>query len=74
MRSFYSKMMFLDPRGVMWVCWVMAVGREALEPMFCHIFMYTDTDPRKAVAGELIAAKKVYQEWIKSYYQDLRTH
>ena len=74
MRAFYSKLTFLDPRGVMWICWVMAVGVESTEPQFCHAFLYTDTDPRIIVAGELGAAKKVFRNWIKSYYKDLQVH
>jgi hypothetical protein len=47
MRLFYSRLMFLDPRGVTWTSWVMAVGRESTNPQFCHAFLYTDTDPRE---------------------------
>jgi hypothetical protein len=74
MRLFYSRLMFLDPRGVTWTSWVMAVGRESINPQFCHAFLYTDTDPRSAVSQELLAVRKVFKEWVVDYYKDLRTH
>ena len=74
MRLFYSRLMFLDPRGVTWTSWVMAVGQHSTNPQFCHAFLFTDTDPRTAVAQELLAVRKVFKEWVVDYYKDLRTH
>jgi hypothetical protein len=74
MRLFYSRLVFLDPRGVAWTAWCMAVGKESINPQFCHSFLYTDTDPRQAVGQELRAVRNVFKEWVVDYYKDLRTH
>jgi hypothetical protein len=74
MRLFYSRLVFLDPRGVAWTAWCMAVGRESINPQFCHSILYTDTDPRQAVSQELKAVRNVFKEWVVDYYKDLRTH
>jgi hypothetical protein len=74
MRLFYSKLLFLDPRGVTWTSWVMAVGKVSTQPQFCHAFLYTDTDARSAVGQELKAVRKVFKEWILDYYKDLTIH
>jgi hypothetical protein len=66
--------MFLDPRGVVWTSWTMGVGKVSTEPQFCHSFLFTDMDPRPAVAAELLAVRKVFKEWVVDYYKDLRTH
>jgi hypothetical protein len=74
MRLFCSKLMFLDPRGIAWTSWVLAVGAKSTEPQFCHAFLFNDTDPRVQVAGELLAVRKVFKEWVVDYYKDLTTH
>jgi hypothetical protein len=68
MRAFYSRLFFLDINGARWTSWIMSVGIDSLEPMFCHVFLYCEHDNRVDVAKYLREKKAIFHGIVIGYY------
>lgn len=74
MRAFYSWMIIEDHEGVCWKSWIMSVGTNSLNPMFCHAYLYAERDDRDEVAHYLIEKKRRFKEMVVEYYEVIKCH